>query len=283
MKYTISGFSQQGMCELKLSADDVNILRWFCDFRDSGKMVKEYCAEENCFYYWVKYSGLIESLPYIFYDCKTEETQKKKLQRILNGNLSKVLKKKVVKRSSGTYTFFATVDEQMQKLLGYATGTEMSSAVKHIGMEYSSATGIGDSSEHWNESFQPKDSSINNSSINNNSAKAKNETAERIWSLYPVKKGKAVAIKKIPKIIKEIGEVQLIRCIERYKSEFKNNDYTFMKHGNTFFNGAYIDYIDENYQGSKGIEKKSNSSSLNANSNYNYDINSLIEKMKSEV
>ena len=40
---------------------------------------------------------------------------------------------------------------------------------------------------------------------------------------------------------------------------------------------------DKNFQYSKGIEKKSNSSSLNANSNYNYDINSLIEKMKSEV
>ena len=126
--------------------------------------------------------------------------------------------------------------------------------------------------------------SNNNTNNNNNKcATDKNETAERIWSLYPVKKGKAVAIKKIPKIIKEIGEEQLIRCIERYKSEFKNNDYTFMKHGNTFFNGAYIDYIDENYQGSKGIEKKGNSSSLNANSNYNYDINSLIEKMQSEV
>ena len=128
--------------------------------------------------------------------------------------------------------------------------------------------------------------STSNKITNNNSnkcAKAKDEVTERIWSLYPVKKGKAVAIKKIPKIIKEIGEEQLIRCIERYKSEFKNNDYTFMKHGNTFFNGAYIDYIDENYQGSKGIEKKNNPSSLNANTNYNYDINSLIKKMQSEV
>jgi predicted phage replisome organizer len=40
---------------------------------------------------------------------------------------------------------------------------------------------------------------------------------------------------------------------------------------------------DKNFQYSKGIEKKKSSSSLNANSNYNYDINSLIEKMKSEV
>lgn len=119
------------------------------------------------------------------------------------------------------------------------------------------------------------DTTINNNTKNkitknnnNNKATINNEVAERIWSLYPVKKGKAVAIKKIPNIIKEIGEEQLIRCIERYKSEFKNNDYTFMKHGSTFFNGAYIDYIDENYQGSKNIEKK-NPSSLNANTNTN--------------
>ena len=175
MKYTISGFSQKGMCDLRLSADDVNILRWFCDFRNSGKMVKEYCAEENCFFYWVKYSGLIESLPYLFYDCKSEETRKKKLQRILNGNLSKVLKKKVIKKSTGTYTFFATIDEQMEKLLGYATGTEMSSVVKHIVMELSSATGTSDTNAHWNESFQPKDSSINDSSINNIDKTANNK------------------------------------------------------------------------------------------------------------
>ena len=59
---------------------------------------------------------------------------------------------------------------------------------------------------------KPKDNNISiNNKNNNNSATVNNEVAERIWSLYPVKKGKAVAIKKIPKIIKEIGEEQLIR------------------------------------------------------------------------
>ena len=116
-----------------------------------------------------------------------------------------------------------------------------------------------------------KDTTINNNTKNkitknnnNNSATDNNEAVDKIWSLYPVKKGKATAIKKIPKIIKEIGEDQLIRCIERYKSTFKNGDYTFMKHGSTFFNGGYLDYTDENYQESKNIERKNNTSSLNA-------------------
>ena len=70
---------------------------------------------------------------------------------------------------------------------------------------------------------------------------------EYIWSLYPVKKGKAVAVKKIPKIINSIGKENLIKCIDRYKLEFKNGDYTYMVHGSTFFNGKYVDYLDENY------------------------------------
>ena len=70
---------------------------------------------------------------------------------------------------------------------------------------------------------------------------------EYIWSLYPVKKGKAVAVKKIPKIINSIGKENLIKCIDRYKLEFKNGNYTYMAHGSTFFNGKYVDYLDENY------------------------------------
>ena len=97
MKYNISGFDQTAMIELGLNADDLNILRWFIDFKDSGKMLKEYFIEENCFYYWINYNGLIEAFPYLFVNCNTEETKKKKLQRLLNGNISKILKKKLIK------------------------------------------------------------------------------------------------------------------------------------------------------------------------------------------
>ena len=71
--------------------------------------------------------------------------------------------------------------------------------------------------------------------------------ALEIWSLYPKKKGKSDAMKKIPKILKKISKEELIRCIDRYKSEFKNNNYTYMVYGGRFFNGVYEDYLDENY------------------------------------
>lgn len=74
-----------------------------------------------------------------------------------------------------------------------------------------------------------------------------NQDIEEIWSLYPLKKGKANAIKKIPKLLKEYGKEQIVRCIERYIEEIKkeNKSKEFILHGSTFFNGRYIDC---NYQ-----------------------------------
>ena len=180
MKYNISGFDQSAMIELGLNADDLNILRWFIDFKDSGKMLKEYFVEENCFYYWINYNGLIEAFPYLFVNCNTEETKKKKLQRLLNGNISKILKKKLIKNKKGTYTFFALNEINYQKLLRvkhescegeYNAGAEIPTGTNNSGAN--DTTGTNHSGAHWNESFHPKDSSINNSSINLNKKEKK--------------------------------------------------------------------------------------------------------------
>ena len=189
MKYNISGFDQTAMIELGLNADDLNILRWFIDFKDSGKMLKEYFIEENCFYYWINYNGLIEAFPYLFVNCNTEETKKKKLQRLLNGNISKILKKKLIKNKKGTYTFFALNEINYQKLLRvkhesceeeYNAGAEIPTGTNNSGAN--DTTGTIHSGAHWNESFQPKDSSINNSSINLNKKekKEKNPSNKKI-------------------------------------------------------------------------------------------------------
>lgn len=80
-----------------------------------------------------------------------------------------------------------------------------------------------------------------------------NQDTEEIWSLYPLKKGKKIAIKKIPKLLKEYGKEQIVRCIDRYikyvdnqrKNGFSTLNY---KDGSTFFNSGYMDYLDCNYQ-----------------------------------
>lgn len=69
---------------------------------------------------------------------------------------------------------------------------------------------------------------------------------ESVWKLYPVKKGKAGVSETQKKKLYAIGYDELKRAIERYDSEVKDKQY--MKHGSTFFNGGYVDYLDANYQ-----------------------------------
>lgn len=76
---------------------------------------------------------------------------------------------------------------------------------------------------------------------------------EQLWSLYPNKTGKATAIKKIPKLIKQYSYEQIERCIERYKqyvTNKQNTDFPTLKYqnGSTFFTSGYMDYLDENYK-----------------------------------
>jgi uncharacterized phage protein (TIGR02220 family)/predicted phage replisome organizer len=68
-------------------------------------------------------------------------------------------------------------------------------------------------------------------------------------------------------------------------AEWLNTDMSKYLRPITLFSNKFESYLNQGTPNnrSKSIEKKNSSSSLNANSNYNYDINSLIEKMKSEV
>ena len=81
------------------------------------------------------------------------------------------------------------------------------------------------------------------------------------------------------KLVKDYGVNIVNNTIRNLDNYIVNNKRKYKDH-----NRVLRTWLSKNNnQNGKGIEKKNNSSSLNANSNYNYDINSLIEKMKSEV
>lgn len=65
---------------------------------------------------------------------------------------------------------------------------------------------------------------------------------------YPGKKIKSVRDRKLPKLIKQYGEEQIIKCIDRYSNECKGRDKQFILQESTFWNGRYMDYLDENYK-----------------------------------
>jgi phage replication O-like protein O len=76
---------------------------------------------------------------------------------------------------------------------------------------------------------------------------------EKLWQLYPNKKGKASVKAKQKKILFGIGFEVLNKCIDRYKST--KEDWKAWQHGSTFFNSGYVDYLDSNYQGNDSKEK----------------------------
>lgn len=96
---------------------------------------------------------------------------------------------------------------------------------------------------------------------------ALNKAVEYLWSIYPNKKGKQDAIKKLPKLIEKYGVETLEKCVMRYADEIKakNTEQQYQLYGSTFFNGKFVDYLDENYggasygiSGSSGVENSTN-------------------------
>lgn len=70
---------------------------------------------------------------------------------------------------------------------------------------------------------------------------------ERLWKLYPVKKGKGqISDAKKMKLLK-IGYDEMSRAIERYKQYVDSVDYLQYQNGSTFFNSGHVDYLDANY------------------------------------
>lgn len=97
---------------------------------------------------------------------------------------------------------------------------------------------------------------------------------ERVWKLYPNKRGKGqVKATRRNKIYKLGSEID--RCISRYiehVEEIRKNDFPELKfqNGSTFFNSGYVDYLDENYKFTKegGVDGGNNSSDTETKGEY---------------
>ena len=79
-------------------------------------------------------------------------------------------------------------------------------------------------------------------------ANSANELFERLWHIYPNKKGKGQVSESDKLSIFEIGEEEMIRAINRYKDGLKVETWRKPQNGSTFFHSGYIDYLDSNYE-----------------------------------
>ena len=96
---------------------------------------------------------------------------------------------------------------------------------------------------------------------------------ERLWKMYPNKKGKGQVSDTQKKRLLAIGESTLVKAIERYSLELqKDADWRKPQYGSTFFNSGYVDYLDDNYvPGKPQEERKKNSFNNFDQRQYDYD------------
>lgn len=104
---------------------------------------------------------------------------------------------------------------------------------------------------------------------------------ERLWQMYPVKKGKGkISDAKKLKIL-SIGFDEMSRAIKRYKQYVESVGYLQYQNGSTFFNSGYIDYLDDNYDPVTGQKKQKNEqkNSFNSFPQRDYDYGKLEKQL----
>lgn len=116
-------------------------------------------------------------------------------------------------------------------------------------------------------------------SVNDNNKKTLCKSAdadalfERLWSLYPLKRGKAKVSKANKMHLLDIGFDEFQRAIDRYKADLDNETWRKPQNGSTFFNSGYIDYLDANYVPceQKKEHKKNSFTDFQGQRKYDYD------------
>lgn len=248
MKSTLHGFNQEESVKFRLTNDELALLRWFIDFKETGSMDKEYDAKENCLYYWISYKKIIEDMPILVIGSEKLEAQKKKIQRLLTGSLKQILKRKVKKSSNGTFLFLAVNEENYKLLLSKnSTGQKC-------------PTGWTKMSNRDGQKCPNKDISINNNiNIINNIYIYWNE--QKII----VHKELTNDLKRaIDQILKKFTEEEIIKAIQMYKEVLESKyyfnykwslkDFLTRKNGISTFMEDGSNYV--NYKDWKEKEKK---------------------------
>lgn len=69
---------------------------------------------------------------------------------------------------------------------------------------------------------------------------------EELWKAYPQKRGKGSISKTTKAKLLKVGREQMLRAIDRYVGECKEQG-RYYKNGSTFFNSGYLDYLDDTY------------------------------------
>lgn len=94
---------------------------------------------------------------------------------------------------------------------------------------------------------------------------------ERVWKLYPQKRGKGKVSDTNKRRLLDIGFDELSRAIDRYKADLALDDWRKPQNGSTFFNSGYIDYLDVNYERPERMQSEKAPGKLDCQRDYDFD------------
>lgn len=110
------------------------------------------------------------------------------------------------------------------------------------------------------------------------------ELFEKLWSLFPVKKGKGQVSLTAKRRLLKVGLEEMTRSIDRYISELeKDSEWRRSQNGSTFFNSGYIDYLDCNYVPQKAVKTGVKKNSFNNIPQHDYDFNELERQLLQDI
>ena len=105
------------------------------------------------------------------------------------------------------------------------------------------------------------------------------ELFERLWKLYPLKRGKGKVSEAKKKQLLDIGYEQMEKAIDRYKADLAKDDWRKPQNGSTFFNSGYLDYLDGNYEKPKAVVKKQTNNQFHNFEERDYDYDELEKQL----
>ncbi len=108
------------------------------------------------------------------------------------------------------------------------------------------------------------------------------ELFEKLWKLFPNKKGKGQVSLTAKRRLLKVGHEEMVRAIDRYISELeKDSEWRRPQNGSTFFNSGYIDYLDDNYVPQKEIKTGTGAkkNSFNNIPKHDYDFDELEKQL----
>ena len=109
MKFTILGFSHPAAYDLGLDVNDLAILRWFIDFKESGYMNKKVIDGKE--FYLVIYEYVLEDLPILYIK---KDAVYRRFKKMCD---KKILERRTI-NEGGKFPYFA-IDENYAKLVDF--------------------------------------------------------------------------------------------------------------------------------------------------------------------